>query len=164
MGISSGGMTLLHMATGQPRRIDAMVVISATSHFPHQARAIMRDASFDRMPQPVQAMYRECAKRGDEQIRQLITQFNALHKNDDDMNFTAQSLSTITARTLIVHGDRDRFFPVEIPVSMYRSIPDAALWIIPGGDHVPIYDAAVPFIATALRFLDGPGGNEQSVA
>jgi pimeloyl-ACP methyl ester carboxylesterase len=114
----------------------------------------MRRASFDTMPQEVREMYRECAKRGDEQIRQLITQFNALHENYDDMNFTAQSLSTITARTLVVHGDRDNFFPVEIAVSIYRSIPDAALWIIPNGDHVPIYDSMVPFTSTALRFLD----------
>ncbi len=156
MGMSSGGMTLLHMATSQPKRIDSMVLISATSYFPDQARAIMRRASFDTMPQQVQEMYRECAKRGDEQIRQLITQFNALHENYDDMNFTAQSLSTITARTLVVHGDRDNFFPVEISVNIYRSIPDAALWIVPNGDHVPIYDSTVPFTSTALRFLDGP--------
>jgi pimeloyl-ACP methyl ester carboxylesterase len=70
------------------------------------------------------------------------------------MNFTEQTLSTITARTLVVHGDRDRFFPVEIPVTMYRSIPVAALWIVPGGDHVPIYDSVVPFTSTALKFLD----------
>ena len=31
MGISTGGMTLLHMATRQPERIDAMVLIGATS-------------------------------------------------------------------------------------------------------------------------------------
>jgi pimeloyl-ACP methyl ester carboxylesterase len=155
MGMSSGGMALLHMATSQPSRIDTMVLVSATSHFPDQARAIMRASSFDRMPEPVREMYRECAKRGDEQARQLITQFNALHKNYDDMNFTAQSLSTITARTLVAHGDRDRFFPVEIAVSIYRSIPNAALWIIPGGDHVPIFDPTVPFTTTALRFLDG---------
>ena len=154
MGMSSGGMTLLHMATSRPERMDAMVLISATTHFPGQARAIMRRASFGTMPQQVQEMYRECAKRGDEQIRQLLAQFNALHDNYDDMNFTAQSLSTITARTLVVHGDRDNFFPVEIPMNMYRSIPDAALWIIPGGDHVPVYDSAVPFTSTALRFLD----------
>ena len=153
MGMSSGGMTLLHMATSQPSRIDSMVLISATSHFPEQARAIMRRASFGTMPQQVQEMYRECAKRGDEQIRQLITQFNAFYENHDDMNFTAQDLSTITAPTLIVHGDRDNFFPVEIPVSLYRTIPDASLWIIPGGDHVPIFDPTVPFTSTALQFL-----------
>jgi pimeloyl-ACP methyl ester carboxylesterase len=156
MGISSGGMTLLHMATSQPDRIDAMVLISSTTHFPDQARAIMRGASFRTMPQQVQEMYRECAKRGDEQIRQLIAQFNALHNNHDDMNFDAQRLSTITARTLIVHGDRDRFFPVEIAESMHRSIPDSELWIIPGGEHAPIYESTVPFTSTALRFLDGP--------
>jgi len=155
VGISSGGMALLHMAS-QTRRIDSMVLVSATSHFPDQARAIMRRASFATMPKPVQDMYRECAKRGDKQIYQLIAQFNALHENYDDMNFTAQTLSTITARTLIVHGDRDNFFPVEIPVGLYRSIPDAALWIIPGGNHVPIYESSVPFVSTALRFLDGP--------
>lgn len=153
MGISTGGMTLLHMATRQTQRISAMVLISATTHYPDQARAIMRRVSFRTMPLDIREMYRECAKRGDEQIRQLTTQFNAFHSDYDDMNFTAERLSAITARTLVVHGDRDAFFPVEIPVSMYRAIPNAELWIIPGGDHVPIYDAAIPFTSTALRFL-----------
>lgn len=90
--------------------IDSMVLICATSYFPNQARAIMRRASFDNMPQQVKEMCRECAKRGEEQICQLITQFNAFHKNYDDTNFIAEKLSAITARTLIVHGDRDRFF------------------------------------------------------
>jgi pimeloyl-ACP methyl ester carboxylesterase len=162
MGMSSGGMTLLHMATSQPGRIESMVLISATSQFPDQARVIMRRASFGTMPQQVQDMYRKCAKRGDEQVRQLIAQFNAFHDNYEDMNFTARNLSTITARTLVVHGDRDRFFPVEIPVSIYRSIPDAALWIIPGGDHVPIYDSAIPFTSTALQFLAGPDSKQRA--
>jgi pimeloyl-ACP methyl ester carboxylesterase len=162
MGISSGGITLLHMATSQPKRIDSMVLISATTHFPDQARTIMRGASLGTMPQQAQEMYRECAKRGDEQIRQLIAQFNAFHKNYDDMNFTAQSLSTVAARTLVVHGDRDRFFLLEIAVSIYRSVPDAALWIIPGSEHAPIYDPAVPFTSTALRFLDGLDSKLQS--
>ena len=72
MGMSSGGMTLLHMATSQPERIDSMVLISATSHFPDQARAIMRRASFGTMPQPVQAMYRECAERGGVDQRRCV--------------------------------------------------------------------------------------------
>ena len=153
IGMSTGGMILLHMATSLPKRIESMILISATSHFPDQARAIMRRASYSTMPKEVQEMYRECAKRGDEQIRQLISQFNAFSDNYDDMNFTEQSLSNITARTFIVHGDQDNFFPVEIPEMISRSIPNAELWIIPGGDHVPIYNSSVPFTATALQFL-----------
>ncbi|MGC4065096.1 MAG: alpha/beta hydrolase [Polyangiaceae bacterium] len=155
MGISSGGMVLLHMATSQPSRIESMVLVSATSHFPAQARSIMRETSFARIPRQVQQMYRECAKRGDAQIHQLIAQFNAFHDNYNDMNFTERELSTITTRTLIVHGDRDRFFPIEIPVSIHKAIPNSALWIIAGGDHVPIYDPTVPFVSKALEFLDG---------
>ena len=157
IGMSSGGMTLLHMATGQPERIISMVLVSATTHFPEQARAIMRRASLATMPEEVREMYRECAKRGGEQIDQLVKQFNALADNADDMNFTAESLSAIAARTLVVHGDRDRFFPVEIPVNIYRSIPNSALWIVPGDDHVPIFDSKVPFTSTALRFLHERG-------
>jgi len=122
----------------------------------------MRAASFQRMPPSVQDLYRACAKRGgDEQIRRLLAQFNALGDNRDDMQFSAAELSAVTARTLVVHGDRDRFFPVEIPVGLYRSIPNAALWIIPGGDHVPVYDPTVPFVSAALRFLDGNLGSRQ---
>lgn len=155
MGMSSGGMTLLHMAINQPKRIDSMILISATSYFPEQARTIMRRASFETMPQEVREMYRECAKRGDEQIRQLIAQFNALSENYEDMNLTEQNLSTITARTLIVHGDCDHFFPTEISESIQRSIHNSKLWIIQGGEHVPIYDSKIPFTSIAMRFFAG---------
>ena len=50
MGISTGGMTLLHAATKAPERIDAMVLIGATSWFPGQARAIMREVGKERPP------------------------------------------------------------------------------------------------------------------
>ncbi len=153
MGMSTGGMVLLHMGTSQPQRIKSMVLISATTHFPEQARFIMKRASFGTMPQEVMDMYRECAKRGDGQIHQLIKQFNDFHNNYDDLNFSAEDLSAITARTLVIHGDRDNFFPSEIAENMSRAIPDASIWIIPNGDHVPIFDPVVPFTATALRFL-----------
>lgn len=155
MGMSTGGMILLHMATSRPSQIESMVLISSTYYFPKQARTIMGRASFETLPKEVKDMYQECAKHGEEQIRQLIKQFNAFQENDDDMNFNEQNLSTITARTLIVHGDRDPFFPVDIALSIYRSIPNSALWVIPYGYHVPIYDSIIEFLSITLDFIDG---------
>lgn len=155
MGISSGGMTLLHMATREPSRVEALVLIGATTYYPEQARAVMRASTPENLPDVIRQMYRDCAARGEAQADELTTLFVGLQHSYDDMTFTPPHLATITARTLIVHGDRDDFFPVEIPVEMYRAIPDAELWIVPGGGHVPIYDPAVPFAATALRFLSG---------
>ena len=39
--MSGGGNVLLHMATRQPERVRAMVLVSATSYSPEQARHIM---------------------------------------------------------------------------------------------------------------------------
>jgi pimeloyl-ACP methyl ester carboxylesterase len=154
MGMSTGGMVLLHMATSKPRKIQSMVLISATSHFPDQARYIMRRASYTTLPTDVKEMYQECAKRGEEQIKQLLTQFKAFAENSEDMNFTAESLSTIKARTLVIHGDRDTFFPTEIAVTIQQNIPNSALWIIPNGDHVPIYNSIGEFTTRAIDFLE----------
>jgi pimeloyl-ACP methyl ester carboxylesterase len=154
MGISTGGMTLIHMATQQPSRVEAMVLIGATIYFPEQAREIMRKAAPESLTPEMYERRRQTHKHGDEQIRALQQQFHDFKDSYDDMNFTAPYLATITARTLIVHGDRDQFFPVEIPYEMYRSIPKSFLWIIPRGGHVPIFDADVPFVPTALKFLE----------
>ena len=85
----------------------------------------------------------------------LRKQFNAFKDSYDDMNFTSPYLSTITARTLIIHGDRDEFFPIEIPMEMYMSIPKSYLWIVPNGGHLPIDDHADEFTIQATQFLSG---------
>ena len=155
MGISTGGMTLIHMATQQPARAEAMVLIGATIYFPEQARVIMRRSTAESMtPQDWEQM-RRVHKHGDEQIRALRNEFHNFKDSYDDMNFTPPYLATITARTLIVEGDRDQFFPVAIPVEMYRSIPHSYLWIVPNGGHVPIGEHAAEFTRTTLAFLRG---------
>jgi pimeloyl-ACP methyl ester carboxylesterase len=154
MGISTGGMTLLHLATAQPERVDAMVLVGATHYFPEQARAIMRKEAAGPPPPDVLSYYRECASRGESQVTHLMETFGAFKDSYDDMNFTKPYLGTIRARTLIVHGDRDEFFPVDIPVEMYQAIPQAQLWIVPDGDHVPIFGArARMFTELTLGFL-----------
>jgi pimeloyl-ACP methyl ester carboxylesterase len=156
MGISSGGMTLLHAATTQPERFESLVLIGATSYFPEQARKILRGATFEAIPREVRAEMVKCHPRGEPQLNELMGLFHGFKDSHDDMAFTRPSLARITARTLIVHGDRDEFFPVEIPVEQYRSIPKAYLYIVPNGDHVPIYGPLTqPFQEAALAFLGG---------
>jgi pimeloyl-ACP methyl ester carboxylesterase len=154
VGFSSGAMTLLHLATSSPERLSKMVLVSGTTHFPDQARAILRSFTIQTMPPGVQQMYRQCASRGATQIRSLAAEFRAFGDNYDDMNFKPADLAKIKARTLIIHGDRDPFFPVSIPVAMYQSIPDAELWIVPGGTHSPTAGAEEPaFVKEVENFL-----------
>ena len=70
------------------------------------------------------------------------------------MNFTPPYLSTIRARTLIVHGDRDPLYPVNMAVELYAAIPCSYLWVIPNGGHGPIFgEMGDRFVETSLAFL-----------
>jgi pimeloyl-ACP methyl ester carboxylesterase len=154
IGVSMGGNILLHMATLQPERIAAMIVVSPTMHFPEQARAIMRAFPVENQPASEWETMRRRHKNGDAQIVALWEQCRALKDSYDDMNFTPADLARISASTLIVYGDRDPLYPVEMALEMYRAIPSAALWVVPGGGHGPIFlDAAPAFVHAALAHL-----------
>ena len=156
IGVSGGAKTLLHMATQQPNRAEALVLVSAAPYFPEQARSFMRQMTLESRTDEEWRLMRQWHKHGDEQIRALWAQGHGFKDSYDDMNFTAPYLSTITARTLIVHGDRDPIYPANIPMEMYAAIPRSYLWIVPNGGHGPIFgDMIDRFIATASAFLRG---------
>ena len=153
LGVSGGGNVLLHMATRQPKRVEAMVLVSATPYFPAQARTIMRQYR-DRLPPEQWEVLRRRHPAGDTQIESLLASTTAFADSYDDMNFTPPYLSTIQARTLIVQGDRDPLYPVELSVEMAKAIPRSSLWIVPDGGHGPVLGARWPeFLKTAAEFL-----------
>lgn len=156
IGLSLGGNVLLHLATAARQRVEAMVTVSAPSYFPRQARAIMATMSDEGRSEAEWAEMRGRHRLGDDQIRALWRQARAFADSRDDMCFTPPQLETISARTLIVSGDRDPLYPLEIFVEQYRAIPNAALYVVPGGGHGPIFGEARPeFERLALGFLAG---------
>ncbi len=157
IGLSSGAMTLLHLATMQPDRVEAMILVSGTTHFPEQARVIGRGIAEGGLPPEVYQHFVACARRGVAQARELVREFAGIADSHGDMEYTRDSLAAIRARTLVIHGDRDQFFPVEIALDLYRGIPHSALWIVPGGGHVPIFGPeSREFLRLALTQLAGP--------
>jgi len=153
IGISGGGNVLLHMATRQPERVKAMVLVSATSYFPEQARAIMRTFA-DNVTEPQREYWRSRHRGGDAQIESILASTAAFADSYDDMNITPPYLATIQARTLIVQGDRDPLYPVEISVEMAKAIPRSSLWIVPNAGHGPILgEGWAEFLKTSDTFL-----------
>ncbi len=154
IGLSLGANTLLHAAIAAPKRAQALVLVAATTHFPEQARAIMRSVDPDAQPESEWTIQRARHSRGDDQIRALWQHARAFADSHDDMNLTAADLARVQARTLIVNGDRDPLYPVEISLELYRGIPNASLFVIPGGGHGPIFeDFRDSFARTARAFI-----------
>ena len=157
IGMSMGAKTLLHLSTAHPNLVDAMVLVSGTPRFPDSLRAAAQQFSREAFTKLSPAELEKLRMRhvhGDEQILKLYDMTYSFATSYDDMAFTAASLATITARTLIVHGDRDPLYPVELAVELFRGIPASALWIVPNGGHGPIFgDKAAAFRSEALSFL-----------
>lgn len=157
VGLSMGAKTLLHVATKQPERVSAMVLVSATPYFPPSAKAAMAEytpAALAALSSEALATLHARHVHGDAQVRQLYAMIAGFATRDDDMAFTAPQLGTVTARTLIVHGDRDPLYPVELALELYRGIPRSALWVVPNAGHGPIFgELAAPFADRAMAFL-----------
>ena len=92
--------------------------------------------------------------RGDAQIRALWQHARDFADSTDDMNLSAADLAEVIAPTLVVNGDRDPLYPGEISVSLFRGLPRASLFVIPGGGHGPIFEEfREAFARAALAFL-----------
>ena len=156
VGLSLGGNTMLHVTTARPELVEAMVLIGAPSYFPKQARDVM---AFVGGAAHTEAEWKEMRgrhKHGDDQIRDLWRIAGGFADSYDDMTFTPPHLATIRARTLIVTGDRDPLYPVEIFVEQYRAIPQSALYVLPAGGHDAVFGPArADFERAALAFLGG---------
>ena len=154
VGMSLGAKTLLHVATQGPSRIDRMIVVSATPRFPESTRALFRAAASAPHSPEEWAEMRAKHVRGDEQIAALWQLPAAFAADATDMTFTADRLAAITAPTLVVAGDRDPLYPVELAVELYRGMPHASLWVVPNGGHAPIFnEQREEFVRRALPFL-----------
>ena len=154
VGMSLGAKALLHVATKRPQALKRMVLISGAAWFPESARQLMASAAPETYGEAEREAMRKKHPGGDDQILALWEQMHAFKDSYDDLNFTPPLLASIRARTLIVHGDNDPLYPVEVAMELYRWIPDSRLWVVPNAGHVPIFGEVTPeFSRIASHFL-----------
>ena len=154
VGLSLGAKTLLHLATLAPARVSRMILVSATPRFPEATREMMRAMAAAEHAPVEWEMMRAQHVLGDAQIEALWRIPARMDGDTSDMSFTAERLAAITAKTLLVAGDRDPLYPVELAVELYRGIPNASLYVVPGGGHGPVFmGERKPFVKRALEFL-----------
>jgi pimeloyl-ACP methyl ester carboxylesterase len=115
----------------------------------------MRQRTPDTLTKDILAKQRAYHFLGDDQIRALHDLFHSFRDSHDDMDLTLEELSRITTRTLLVHGDHDTYFPISIPLEIYRALPNACLWIVPSGGHIPIHEHGEAFARSVLEFFEG---------
>ncbi|MEO9891351.1 alpha/beta hydrolase [Aurantibacter sp.] len=161
MGFSSGGMTLINMATMQTNRIQSLVLIGAAPYFTEETREYMQKLTYEYVTvnnKDWMEYMRNFQPGGEKQIRRLLKVYTDGASNYNDMNFTPPYLSTISCSTLIINGDQDIICPMEIPMVLHESIPNSNLWIIPKFGHsIPQFGTELGdlFLSTITNFMAG---------
>lgn len=151
MGASSGGSITLYLATLRPDLVNRAVVIGGHIYYPKQAREIAAQMSKNL----ARADYD--LRDGKEKAALLREQFIHFSQLYGDPAFTPDILSTIRAKTLIIHGDNDELAPISNAFGMHQNIPGAHLWIVPNGGHFPHLDPKneSDLVRRTMEFLNG---------
>jgi pimeloyl-ACP methyl ester carboxylesterase len=163
-GYSSGGMQLPFLALEHPGLVHSLTLMAASYTLDDHAQARVREVIASASPQLLQnldATHGETQGTGYGRTLMRLWADTALRPGE--LPFTPADLEDIACPTLIVHGDRDQFFPVRIPVTMYQAIPHAELCIVPNSTHGMLWENTALCTAVLLGFLErhpfaGPGG------
>ena len=157
VGHSSGGMCLLFVGTEHQERVRTLSLLNATYTFDDVAKAHMLSIveGLPDQPDAIAAMQRvHGPTHGDGYWRVLREAFRRFTLDPDELPFRPSDLSVVARPVLVFHGDRDPFFPVDIPVDMYRAMPNAELCVLPNSGHdSPAQDMDL-FLTIQTRFLE----------
>jgi pimeloyl-ACP methyl ester carboxylesterase len=155
-GTSSGATQLLTLALEAPELVRALVLSACTHYWSADNRAWQRTQTPEAVFPPAQnrALQERHAAQGPDHWRTVVASWLALadHAHAEDWP-EPDDLRRIRAPTLIVHGDRDRFFPVAVPVELYGLLPDAELCVLPQTGHGVPGQRPEWFNAIVLDFL-----------
>lgn len=160
IGHCLGGAIALVFAAAHPRRVK-QVVAASVGYYGSLKFIVSTDMTFvpfDRIPAVLRQ--RMTLMHGDDYVKKLWAMLSA-HKRSYIMNEhydIRKMVATIKQPLLIANGDRDFYFDVKHPLSIYKKMRKTAeLWIVPGTGHDIHMEQPALFVSEVLRFFDRHG-------
>jgi pimeloyl-ACP methyl ester carboxylesterase len=159
IGYSSGGIGCLLLALRRPELFRSLTLI-ATSYVIDEACAaeVLRmrhgreESWYPEMITELEDLHRE--GQGPGHSERVLDIWARYAETPPDPQIDLGELQGLAVPTLVIQGDRDRYFPVEIAVEMYRTLPDAELCVLPRCGHAVRMEAVRGIMEAAIsRFL-----------
>ncbi|MCC7145753.1 MAG: alpha/beta hydrolase [Phycisphaeraceae bacterium] len=151
LGISSGAMQQFPLALARLDLVQTMTLVIGTHIFDdHAKQKVSEIAAGQRakfLTEPLEDPTRQARRL------KMTDQWEGSVLAPGDHAYTPAQLKTIARPALIVHGDRDIFFPVRIATEMYESLPNAELCVLPRCGHEVPERFAGFFVQIVLDFL-----------
>jgi pimeloyl-ACP methyl ester carboxylesterase len=161
-GWSDGGQVALELGARHPDRASALIVGGAYPDFDagglRDAHRKLLGADATGVPDlaRLEAQLGEWADEvkalhpgGAEQWQALVRQSAGMWLHYAGLG--QDRLDAITAPVMVLAGDRDELFPLELSVSLYRALPNAELAVCPWLSHDGPAPERAPILASLIR-------------
>lgn len=158
IGHSGGGISLMLMSLHRPNLFESLVLIDASHRVTEEARQFLATDHFDLSDKAFQEYYLAIHPGGRPQIDAIFKAENEIAEKAAFL--PSERLSALNMPILLIWGDRDDLIALDMGIELYRALPNAQLWVIPGQGHVPVWPelggdplAAMFFMPLVRRFL-----------
>jgi pimeloyl-ACP methyl ester carboxylesterase len=140
VGFSAGAQALLVLATRHLPRARTLMLIGGSHAWDERVRPQVRALGANLSAQPgwvdwVRRLHDPV--HGADHWRVLYDRLHAWADDPAVPPYQPTDLAAITCPTLVLHGDRDGIYPLEVAAALYRAIPNAELAVVPGTGHAP---------------------------
>lgn len=137
LGCSDGAVVALMIALRRPELVRRLVFASGVFHHDGWAEGVLDGEPSDFLKQS----YGEVSSDGVGHYDVIVAKLAVMHAHQPALTY--DDLREITCRTLVMVVDGDEV-GLEHAVSMYRSLPDAELAVVPGTSHgLPVEKAGL---------------------
>lgn len=160
VGYSDGANIGLLLAIERPSRVKTLVSISGNFDADctdEQTRALMEVMTPEAFSRRLVRAYQEVSPDGPEHYPIVFEKVRQLWLREPKI--TPQELGRIEAPTLVMAGDRD-FVRLDHTVTLFQSIPQAQLCVVPGTTHGLIWEKPKLVSRLVADFLLGIGGTK----
>jgi 3-oxoadipate enol-lactonase len=144
-GMSFGGLVAQEMAIRFPERVRALVLGATTAG---GSRAVQRN------PCALVGAFWDLRAQFEQSVRVSGIIYQAYAASLHDTN---GRLDQIQARTLILHGNRDRIVSVAAAQLLHEQIPDSTLIVLPDAGHTYAFDDPSETTAVIVDWFDRSG-------
>lgn len=164
LGTSLGGMVAMQAAIAAPHRIRSLTLVSTTPSPLMVSPAIRRLPELDpsaRQAFMMDALISPERRLADPSLLAVLQassvnrppapaarRLAAAHSHD-----CIPQLSSISAPTLVIHGEQDPMFPVGAARRLVAEIPNASLMLIPDGRHGLVFEHTELIAQHVLEFM-----------
>lgn len=137
IGYSMGGYVALNLARRSPERINKIITLGTKFNWSSEVvekEVKMLDAEAMLTKVPAFAKSLEL-KHGGKWTTLLLRTAELMRDISVNNYLNPESLKTIQNKILVGLGDKDQMVTVEETISVYRSLPNAAMFILPNTKH-----------------------------